>query len=82
MVHITVKEFFLKMVSSSSDINSKIIGGLVSLLFTIVFGFFRYTEPMIIMASLTGAFFGLSSLDYKATIKTLAENNLLDSEKG
>lgn len=68
MIHVSIKEFLVKMVSSSSDINSKIIGGFLSLIFTIVFGFFRYTEPMIVMAGLTAGFFGLSSLDYKALL--------------
>lgn len=74
MIHITIKEFLVKMVSSSSDINSKIIGGFVSLVFTIIFGFFKYTESMIVMAGLTAGFFGLSSLDYKALL-IRRENN-------
>ena len=64
-----IKEFWLKVVSSSSDINSKIIGGFISLLATMVMGFLKSTEPMIVMAGLVVAFFGLSSVDYKQFIK-------------
>lgn len=71
----SIKEFWLKVVSSSSDINSKIIGGFISLAFTIVFGFTQYTEPMIIMAGLTTAFFGLSSMDFKTISKTIIDTN-------
>lgn len=50
--------------------SSKRIGGFISLFSTIIFGHLQYTEPMIIMAGLVGAFFGLATLDYKTYINT------------
>ena len=66
----TIKEFLIKIVSITSDINDKSIGGFISLIFTVFFGFLNFLEPMGIMAGLTAAFFGLSSIDYKSALKS------------
>jgi hypothetical protein len=58
--------------------SSKRAGGYVSLLATIGFGIFNLTNPMTIMAGLTVAFFGLTSLDYKSQLDTKTDNQ----EKG
>jgi len=72
------KEFLLLMVSSvESSVNSKIVAGFIILFATIGFGAFDLLGAMGISATLTGAFFGLSSLDYKSTTTktTLTEDS-------
>lgn len=64
---------FLFDIFSNPDNNtfsSKRAGGFTSLFATIAFGWFNLTEPMIIMAGLVVAFFGLSTIDYKEFMKS------------
>lgn len=77
------KDFILNMVSTlESTVNSKIVGGFISLFATIGFGSFNLMGPMGIMGGLVVAFFGLSSFDYKATtFKTTGDADKKISEK-
>ena len=50
--------------------SSKRVGGFISLFSTIGFGLLKYTEPMVIMAGLVAAFFGLATIDYKEYLKS------------
>ncbi len=50
--------------------SSKRAGGFISLFATIAFGAFKLTEPMVVMAGLVVAFFGLSTIDYKEFMKS------------
>lgn len=53
----------------SKTYSSKRVGGFISLLATICFGFLDLGEPMLVMAGLVISFFGLSTIDYKAYLK-------------
>lgn len=64
------KEFILGMISTTeTSVNSKIVAGFITLFAAIIFGAFKLLEPMIVLAGLVAAFFGLSSLDFKSVIK-------------
>lgn len=55
--------FYDSLKFKGSAYSSKRICGIVSLIFTIVFGFLSYIQPMMIMSGLVIAFFSLTSID-------------------
>lgn len=67
-----MKKFLTDIFSNPDNLtfSSKRAGGFISLFATIVLGFLQYTEPMVVMAGLVVAFFGLSSVDYQQFLKT------------
>lgn len=60
--------------------SSKRVAGFISLFTTIVFGYLKLNEPMIVMAGLTTAFFGLSTLDYSQFLSN--KPNPIDDKTG
>lgn len=66
-----MKKFLFDIFSNPDGItfSSKRAGGFISLFATIAMGFLQYDTPMAIMASLTAAFFGLATIDYKEYLK-------------
>lgn len=67
-----MKKFLFDIFSNPDGLtfSSKRAGGFISLFATIAFGWFKLTEPMVIMAGLVVAFFGLSTIDYKEFMKS------------
>jgi len=65
-----MKKFLFDIFSNPDGLtfSSKRAGGFISLFATMGFGFVG-TEPMVIMAGLVCAFFGLSTIDYKEYLK-------------
>ena len=66
------KKFIFDIFSNPDGLtySSKRAGGFISLAATIAFGALKFTEPMVVMAGLVVAFFGLSSIDYKEFMKS------------
>lgn len=66
-----MKQFIIEILTNpDGTYSAKRISGFISLFVTISFGFLKSNEPMIIMAGLTTAFFGLSTIDYKSFIQS------------
>jgi len=67
-----MKKFLFDIFSNPDGLtfSSKRAGGFISLIATIAFGFLSLSQPMIVMAGLVVAFFGLSTIDYKEFLKT------------